>query len=67
VAKGVISLMSLATFLSVEARVILIAGCRKNRILFGVSQSKEIAHVNSDIKPPLLVVDPERFYRFGKK
>jgi len=51
----------------VEVRVILIAGCRKNRILFGVSQSKEIAHVNSDIKPPLLVVDPERFYRFGKK
>jgi hypothetical protein len=22
---------------------------------------------NSDIKPPLLVVDPERFYRSGEK
>jgi hypothetical protein len=26
-----------------------------------------IPELNSDIKPPLLVVDPERFYRSGEK
>jgi hypothetical protein len=35
----------------------------------GVVTYKQISrqHPNSDIKPPLPVVDPERFYRSGEK
>ncbi|MBW1795841.1 MAG: hypothetical protein JRJ38_15700 [Deltaproteobacteria bacterium] len=34
--------------------------------LYFISKSG-YALINSDIKPPLLVVDPERFYRSGEK
>jgi len=30
-------------------------------------EGPKMSNLNSDIKPPLLVVDPERFYRSGEK